>query len=330
MIRYSFLLPVYNLQQYVALCLDSIYGQDMGEDVFEVIAVNDGSTDESLAVLESYASAHRNMVVVSQKNAGVSAARNAAISKARGEYLVFVDADDYLARGALDRIDEVICTTKPDFIIVNIIDMDGVIEKRRDVPPLEPGVIYTGIDAFHNKYIRTNCGGAICRTSLIRNSSLSFPVGITNGEDTIFFALCQIYCKSLMYIDIDFYKVRHRIGSACRQDGSLMAKNLLLSVSSAQAVRQSLRETCTDGREIFEYVMYQLISNLVHSTVNSKDFGYHNIVGVCSDGSVLPLQMAGASICKGKMMIMNTSFRLYYTLAVIVSFIRNVLGSSGI
>ena len=92
--KISVIIPVYNAEKYLSRCADSLLGQSF--DDFEAIFVDDGSTDESLKILQDYAAGDKRIVLISQNNQGVSAARNAGINKARAPYICFVDADDYV------------------------------------------------------------------------------------------------------------------------------------------------------------------------------------------------------------------------------------------
>lgn len=98
----SVIVPVYNVEKYLRECLDSICGQTLRN--IEIICVNDGSTDGSLAILEEYASRDSRMRIISQENRGLSAARNAGLSVARGKYIYFMDSDDVSPQGALGRM----------------------------------------------------------------------------------------------------------------------------------------------------------------------------------------------------------------------------------
>lgn len=98
----SIVIPVYNAARYVAQCLDSLVEQTFRD--FEVIAVNDGSTDGSLDILRYYERKYPYFHVIDQKNGGVSRARNAGMAQARGEYLGFMDADDTAAPTYLERL----------------------------------------------------------------------------------------------------------------------------------------------------------------------------------------------------------------------------------
>lgn len=92
-IKVSVVVPVYNGEKYLAQCMDSIIGQTLKE--IEIICVDDGSADSSAGILESYARKDKRIKVIRQKNAGAGAARNTGLTQAKGEYLSFLDADDF-------------------------------------------------------------------------------------------------------------------------------------------------------------------------------------------------------------------------------------------
>lgn len=91
----SIIIPVYNIEAYISKCLESVFAQPL--DDFEVVCVNDGSTDNSQSVIDSYAAAHPNLRCIRQSNKGLSEARNTGIDNALGRYLFFLDGDDYLS-----------------------------------------------------------------------------------------------------------------------------------------------------------------------------------------------------------------------------------------
>jgi glycosyltransferase involved in cell wall biosynthesis len=91
--KISIIIPVYNAENYLEECLLSISQQTFGD--FEILAINDGSTDRSLEILKKYQAKEPRLQVISQENKGVSAARNLGLDNAKGEYIAFVDADDF-------------------------------------------------------------------------------------------------------------------------------------------------------------------------------------------------------------------------------------------
>ena len=102
MVKLSIIIPVYNVEKYLTKCLDSV----LVDNAFtgQVICVNDGSTDGSGKILEQYAAKYPNVETIAQPNAGLSAARNAGIKAAKGEYVVFLDSDDYWETKVLDGL----------------------------------------------------------------------------------------------------------------------------------------------------------------------------------------------------------------------------------
>ena len=97
--EFSIVLPVYNVEKELPVCLESVFSQSFSD--YEVVAVDDGSTDSSLKILEEYAAEHANLKVIHQENKGLGGARNTGIHESSGEYLVLVDSDDYIDHDTL-------------------------------------------------------------------------------------------------------------------------------------------------------------------------------------------------------------------------------------
>lgn len=104
MIKYSFIVPVYNMEKYLKKCLDSLVKQTFSD--FEIVIVNDGSTDKSEKIIEKYKNKYPNIKVINQKNKGLSEARNEGVKKAKGKYIIFIDSDDYVEKKLLEQIDK--------------------------------------------------------------------------------------------------------------------------------------------------------------------------------------------------------------------------------
>ncbi|MBU2929109.1 glycosyltransferase family 2 protein [Winogradskyella psychrotolerans] len=100
----SVLIPVYNAESYIGNCLESLINQDLPKEDYEIIVFDDGSTDGTLALIKHYAERYENIVWFSEANRGVCMVRNKMISLAKGEYIYFLDADDYLVHNCLKKI----------------------------------------------------------------------------------------------------------------------------------------------------------------------------------------------------------------------------------
>ena len=103
-LKFSLIVPVYNVEEYLQQCIESCEKQNLQKDDYEIVAVNDGSTDGSLDILKGLAERYGNIVVVSQANAGLSAARNAGLEIARGKYIWFIDSDDWIEENTLQGL----------------------------------------------------------------------------------------------------------------------------------------------------------------------------------------------------------------------------------
>ena len=104
MIKLSFIVPIYNVEPYLRKCVDSLLAQDYSD--YEIILVDDGSPDGCPKICDEYAAAHKNVRVVHRPNGGLSAARNSGIEVAKGEYICFVDSDDYWEPNVIGRLME--------------------------------------------------------------------------------------------------------------------------------------------------------------------------------------------------------------------------------
>mgnify|MGYP002598242889 FL=1 len=100
----SIIVPVYNVEAYLPACLDSLLRQGIDDEQYEVVLVNDGSTDDSESICKDYVAQHANFFLLNQENQGVAAARNHGLDFAHGEYVIFVDSDDFLADNGLKRL----------------------------------------------------------------------------------------------------------------------------------------------------------------------------------------------------------------------------------
>lgn len=89
----SFIIPVYNTERYLDVCISSLLHQDLPHSDYEIICINDGSTDHSLDIMKKWESEAENVVVIDQRNAGVCTARNTGLDKAVGDYIWFIDSE---------------------------------------------------------------------------------------------------------------------------------------------------------------------------------------------------------------------------------------------
>ena len=112
-IKISVIIPVYNIERYIGRCLQSVISQTLSDT--EIIVINDGSTDNSLSIIEKYALKDKRIKIVTKKNEGLAFARKTGIENAEGDYILHLDGDDYLENNTLELLwDEAIKTSRYD------------------------------------------------------------------------------------------------------------------------------------------------------------------------------------------------------------------------
>ena len=189
--KFSIIIPVYNSECFLTKTLDSVCNQDYSN--FEVICINDGSTDSSLDILKSYQQQHSNVIIYSQDNAGPSVARNKGLEMATGDYLLFCDSDDWFERRTI--LSELALYIQQSLATpIDVVYFPGNTNWGGNVDPspdFEPHEFNTG-KALMNEYCLVGSylfWGAIYayayRLDVIRQYSLSFDENIKYGEDRL-------------------------------------------------------------------------------------------------------------------------------------------------
>lgn len=180
MIRFSLIIPVYNAEKYLNRCIDAILKQSFQN--FEIILIDDASKDRSVEIIKEYQAKNKNIVLYENKeNKGVSYNRNLGIQNAKGEYLVFCDADDWYAENALEIFDKAIIQYDSDFVVANYyiayeekkIQVDTTkIFKKTDITKKEC-IAYMPASSWTK---------AIKRELFIQNN-ISYPVNVKRCEE---------------------------------------------------------------------------------------------------------------------------------------------------
>lgn len=177
----SIIIPVYNKEQYIRQCLESLLQQDF--DSFEIVAVDDGSTDGSGEICDQWAAKDQRIQVIHTENGGVTAARRKGVEQAEGCYVMFVDADDQLLPHAIKTLHTAITQETADEVIGRFVTQHGVVSpvvykgEITDVTPLVRDIV-------SNKNKFPILWGLICRKEMIADC-FDTPRDIIEGEDLL-------------------------------------------------------------------------------------------------------------------------------------------------
>ena len=212
----SIIIPVYNAETFLARAMDSVLKQTCAN--YEVILVNDGSVDTSGSLCDDYAAAHSHIHVVHKANGGISSTRNAGIEAATGEYLVFLDADDYLSPDTCDLLQQVITAHRPDLIDlgwVYVYGDDKHVHNRHEIQKntlldadflkntVLPPLLNLTNDPAHFIY-DFSCTKVFCR-DIITTHKLRFDEGCRIWEDRPFVLSYLRHCRYLYCLDAAIY-----------------------------------------------------------------------------------------------------------------------------
>ncbi len=200
----SIIIPIYNLENYIEYCLNSVVNQTYKE--LEILCIDDGSTDKSAEIVKRFAASDGRIKYFYQENAGVSAARNKGLDEAKGEYVMFVDGDDYLHYQAVEILYEGMIKEDADIIVCSHFKITDYFSEK--MPYIElPKPERTSHEALftekYNSVAGKSAWAKLYKMSIARLEK--FPIGITNGEDGYYFILLLNHNPKVFSVDCQLY-----------------------------------------------------------------------------------------------------------------------------
>jgi glycosyltransferase involved in cell wall biosynthesis len=226
MIKISYILPAYRVEPYIEKCILSIIATDLPFHEYEIIAINDGSPDKSQQVIEGLQAQYPNIVLINQQNQGVAAARNVGLDIAKGEYIVFVDPDDFLAGTEVNKHYEYAKLHNLDILLFgrSTLSQTGKLTMKCGYLDLE-GKFFDGVEAFEMKdaYWLNDKSFAVWDTSwgrfykkeLIDKYLIRHPI-VPFMEDAIFVRLVFAVSEKVAFSNQNFYTYYLSSGSTTR------------------------------------------------------------------------------------------------------------------
>lgn len=243
--KLSIIVPVYNVEQYLEICLQSLYQQSFSTEYFEVIIVNDGSTDNSMDIVKRYMEVYDNIKLIEQINQGLSVARNNGAMQAVGDYLLFVDSDDFILYDSISSLLSKAFDNDLDVLRAEYqnCDEDGNLlqQVKLSLSKVEYENILINGDLLYQHIL---CEEFFVPLFLIKRSffllnNLSFEKG-RYFEDIIFTLQLSLAAKRVMYVSDIFYIYRLRRNSITH---SINKKKMTDLVSIIIKMRQYSIET---------------------------------------------------------------------------------------
>lgn len=225
---FSIIIPIYNVEAYLRDCLESVLRQSFSD--WEAVCVNDGSTDGSAVILEEYASKETRIKVISQANGGLSSARNTGQKVAKGDYILFLDSDDWLEDDALEVLagkvsgEDMLCFSGRRFF-----ESEG---KYHDPDCLTECLYRSGMDYYNENALQKRDFAFVCvvlriyRRSFLEENGLRFKEGIFH-EDNLFTPIACYYAHGVRVIGDCLYDYRVRSESITTSSNPKRLKDLM-------------------------------------------------------------------------------------------------------
>lgn len=256
-IQLSIVVPVYNVETYIRSCVESIYNQGLNTNNFELILINDGTQDNSFAMIADILQ-YPNIIIIEQPNQGLSVARNAGLEHAKGEYILFVDSDDLLLPHTIQSLISYALESMADMVIADYLDMtdeeilqnkpfeqhQGNSEKEYGsdifLKLLEPRECYVWRTLYRKEFLVKNC--------------ISFIKGIY-FEDVVFTTNCYLKANIAVRVHKIFYIYRQRSGSIVSTINKKKILDLIFNLSQLWALKENV---------CYSYAVRQKLSDMVY------------------------------------------------------------------
>jgi len=271
----SIIVPVYKTEKFLAFCLDSLLSQNMDKSEYEIICVNDGSPDNSQKILEKYAAENNNITVLSQENAGPAKARNKGIAIAKGDYIWFVDSDDFIARNCLKTIKETIEEYLPENIIIGYRKVAEDCFSEGLIEPIKKIIIQDSESAGGSFY----CWLHIAKREklLSQYNKGLFDESIKYGEDTLYWRICYAQqTTKTIFLDCPIYYYRSNgdsLSFSLARNGALRQKRIDDIIKVITVLKEMLDKNIVTEKEKILYLKQCVNSSRIQLLMLLPQYG---------------------------------------------------------
>jgi len=249
----SIIIPVYNAEMYLKDTLKSIMNQTYKN--LEIIIINDGSTDNSQNILEKFASVDNRIKIINQQNMGQAISRNKGIKKSKGEFILFVDSDDFIDVETVQ-----ICLEKIEDNNIVVFGVNQIIDNKKIVDIKYQTKVYNANKAYEilisNKLFNYSPCNKLCRSDFIKSNNILFP-NCRGMEDFLFVLKLFFYSKKIKTIDNVFYNYVQHIGSISKNFNNDKIINTIKVIREIDLFVQQTKQN--KYRKYFINLYYSLI-----------------------------------------------------------------------
>lgn len=258
--KVSIIIPVYNTEKFIKRCMGSCVRQDLSANDYEIIVINDGSTDNSLSLIEEFSNDYPNIVIRSQKNSGLSEARNSGLNIAQGDFIVFLDSDDWIADNCIKTIVDHFEKDGLDLLKIAAANVFGDRVVRRY--NIDNNKIFSGIDLLE-RGIDFCAPFTVYRKSFLDKYNLRFKPGVFH-EDNDFTPRAYFYANKVGCINNLVYYVYQSPNSITR---SINPQKAYDAIDVSESLSRFSKDFVGRERKIFDNIIGATINVSLHNTL---------------------------------------------------------------
>lgn len=306
----SIIIPVYNVERYVERCIRSLETQDLDQDSYEIICINDGSPDRSREIIIRLSGEFGNIRLIDQENRGVSVARNAGITNASGKYLLFIDPDDFVLENRLGVLLKQALSSSAQMVVPGYIYLDhtGKITGKKIFENYNNQIL-RGIEAYpvlrgkfqKQKYpievmIADSSVGILFDAGFFRENALYYVPGVILNEDCELLARIHSCVESCLILTTEFYCVMEREGSATRSTYRSSDKVIRGYVLAAESLNifKSGHSLSEEQRLFLNGPVVQFVILTLSAAVKTGSLKRLNeVIGLLKNSGLSKLQVVG-------------------------------------
>lgn len=284
--RLSILIPMYNAENYISNCLNSLVNQNLETNDFEIIIMDDGSTDESLKIVNEFIKGCTNIFLYAEKNSGSDSTRNKLLKFAKGDYIYFIDADDYIAYNSLNLLLNYMIAHELDFLGFDTLKTTDLKASKLNIDTFTTqfSSVQTGLEYIRdNKHLRHEVWWYIAKRTLIYDNDITFDEN-GNNADVIFTLKLLIKANKLVFCPIAIHRYVQSNESVMRvksanQKRKLTDSMFLMVISYSKLINEVGHNSFNDKRVIMDNLKHKRdvftffnIINMLRIHYSYKDF----------------------------------------------------------
>lgn len=316
--RISLILPVYKVEKYIAKCLDSCISQNIPSSDYEIIVVNDGSPDNCKTIVEDYIKTNANIRLVNQENKGLSGARNTGLKYATGEYIWFIDSDDWIETNILKDILSTLDGSALDLMWLNwnrFDESNNPISQFKDFRRSENSTVMSGADFMENVLLFcTFAWSFIFKRTFLLESGQLFTEGIT-FEDIEFIPRVLVKAQKVRYYVTPVYNYLWRESSITSINNPKKIEDLTVAIRTNAELARNY-PNIDYLRAIQDYLVLMIIRMLADKTNREKRAF---LLRFLKENRITRINYANTGVRKLMALIFNVSPRLCISLSSLIA-----------